>query len=102
MGEFMRVYLAIAAVLALSSMTGRVAAAPNPDSAPISVGVPATATAPSSDDEKVVCKTIAVTGTRFGSQICHTKHEWAVEAQAARDFTNRATSGPCTGASCGH
>ncbi len=91
----------IVTIAALSALAGSVSAAPNPDSAPMSVTVPATATPIVADGDKVVCKTIAVTGTRFPEQQCRTKQAWADQVQAARDYVNKATTGPCTGGSCG-
>jgi hypothetical protein len=37
------------------------------------------------EDDKVVCKSQQVTGTRFSSRVCHTKHEWAQIEQDSRD-----------------
>lgn len=101
----MRPSVVMAAAVAFSALAGSVAAAPAsaPESAPTTVSTPATATPPMVDGDKVVCKSVEVTGTRFPEQRCHTKREWADMTQAARDFTNKATTGPCTGGSCtGH
>jgi hypothetical protein len=51
---------------------------------------PASATAPpkaaeAADDDKVVCKSQQVTGTRFSTRICHTKHDWAQIEKDSRD-----------------
>ena len=100
----MRVSLALAAAIALAAVAGSASATPTTDSAPASpptdVATSATATAPSADDSKIICKNIAVTGTRFPTQTCHTKREWNDLAQAARDYVNKATSGVCTGKVC--
>jgi hypothetical protein len=37
------------------------------------------------DDDKIVCKSQQVTGTRFSTRVCHTKHEWAQIEQDSRD-----------------
>ncbi|MFV4649197.1 hypothetical protein ACNJUT_21635, partial [Mycobacterium tuberculosis] len=48
-------------------------------------------------DTEVVCKTIAVTGTRFGTRQCKSKAEWAAITEAAREYTQKATNPACTG-----
>lgn len=63
-------------------------------------GAHATTTVASADDDKVICKTVPVTGSRFGAVDCMTKKDWAAQAAAARDFVNKATSGVCTGSIC--
>lgn len=62
--------------------------------------VPASAAPVSADDSAVVCKSIAITGTRFPSRQCHTKGEWAAMTAAARDMVDKSTTGHCAGASC--
>ncbi len=37
------------------------------------------------DEDKVVCKSQQVTGTRFSSRTCHTKRDWAQIEKDARD-----------------
>lgn len=74
--------------------------APSGANVAIQTGVPSSAPTPSADDQTVVCKTIAVTGTRFPTQECRTKGAWAAQTAAARDFVNKATSGVCTGSVC--
>jgi hypothetical protein len=37
------------------------------------------------DEDKVVCKSEQVTGSRFSTRICHTKHEWAQIEKDSRD-----------------
>ncbi len=44
------------------------------------------------DDDKVVCKTIEVTGSLFPKKDCRTKHDWAQLAQDSRDLTNDITT----------
>jgi hypothetical protein len=100
MGDFMRLTLTIASLLATALMAGAASAAPASDNAPTAVSTPATAAAPVADGDKVTCKTIAVTGTRFGTQVCHSKREWADMAQSAHDYVQHATTGACQGTTC--
>jgi len=54
--------------------------------APAASAVSAPSAKPASaDDDKVVCKNEQVTGTRFSTRTCHTKHDWAQIEQDSRD-----------------
>lgn len=89
-------------ILALSGQPDPGATAAQTAGAP-STGQPAAAhaaTTPSQDDDKVICKTVPVTGSRFGAVDCMSKKDWAAQAAAAREFVNKATSGVCTGSVC--
>ncbi|MHB8284422.1 MAG: hypothetical protein ACYDD1_07075 [Caulobacteraceae bacterium] len=66
--------------------------APTPVPTPTPVVAPSTrvsgvsVTAPLPDGDKVVCKTTAVTGTRFPTKTCATKAQWAARKQDDRDY----------------
>ena len=40
------------------------------------------------DLERVICKRIVVTGSRFGTKLCMTWREWQDRAEDAKNFTN--------------
>ncbi len=40
------------------------------------------------DTDPMVCKSIAVTGTRFPTKVCARKSEWADRSQAAREYAD--------------
>ncbi|WP_187107720.1 hypothetical protein [Sphingomonas xanthus] len=45
-----------------------------------------TQAARAADDNRLICKKEAPTGTRFGKRVCHTKAEWdQIRAQSQRD-----------------
>lgn len=89
----------IVAGLLLLALAGDPAPA-NPAASPAASPPAAQAPAASQDDDKVVCKTVPVTGSRFGAVDCMTKRDWAAQAAAAREFVNKSTSGVCTGSIC--
>jgi hypothetical protein len=45
---------------------------------------------------EIVCKTVAVTGTRFPARQCRTKAEWAGSTKLGREFLDNAGKPPCT------
>lgn len=53
-----------------------------------------------SDADQVICKSEAVTGTRFTTRVCRTKGQWEEDAREARDYVNRQTTGCNRGTSC--
>lgn len=68
---------------------------------PPSAPVPAAAATPNvSDGDVVVCKTRAVTGTRFSTRECKTKTEWVNLTREARDFVDRSTHKGCNPNGC--
>jgi 3-oxoacyl-ACP reductase-like protein len=77
----------IFAILAAALMDAQPAAATKAPSA-TAVAAPAAPAAKAvgaEDDDKVVCKSEQVTGTRFSHRTCHTLHEWAQIEKDARD-----------------
>jgi len=73
----------LAAVLLDAQPAGAIVApsgapASAPASAPAKVGE-------SNDDDKVVCKSLDVTGSRFKTRVCHTKQQWAQIEKDSRD-----------------
>jgi len=81
--------IAILAAVMLDAQPAGATAAPSaaPVSAPAATSARATVTG---DDEKVVCKSEQVTGTRFASHVCHTKHEWdQIEKDSQDELANQ-------------
>ncbi|HEX8233235.1 MAG TPA: hypothetical protein VF559_07820 [Caulobacteraceae bacterium] len=70
--------ISAAAVLALAGQAAAQSAA-----APAAPAAPARAVKAKNDPNRMVCKTIPVTGTRFTKSTCRTKQEW--DDKAARD-----------------
>jgi hypothetical protein len=94
----MIVLLSVLAALMAPSTVDTPGAPPPPQpaqAAPIG-NVNVTAPTQQADDQTPVCKYIAVTGTRFPTRQCRTKAEWTAEAQAARDFVDKASKPPCS------
>lgn len=88
----------IGLALALMLVAGDAPASnPPPSPPPASTN---TASASDADSQKMVCKTIEVTGTRFPTRECRTKQQWAEMQAAAREYVDKATSGACTGSIC--
>jgi hypothetical protein len=53
------------------------------------------------DDDKVICKTEEVTGSRFPKRLCDTKAGWDAKARAARDYLDANTRlSHCSGTAC--
>ena len=75
----MSVLLIIGLAAALQTAPGSDPATATPPPAPAAV-------AP--DDDKVVCHSRAVTGTRFATKICKTKREWAEQTRHDQDAVN--------------
>ncbi len=91
----------ISALAALTMMVSGAETVPNAPTPPAADPTPHTAqpTDTAKGDNEIVCKTIAVTGTRFGTKQCHTKADWAAQTAAAREFTQKATN-PMCGTGC--
>ncbi len=56
--------------------------------APLPAAPATIAEAKTTNDDTVVCKYDAQTGTRFPTRVCHTKAQWDKMARDARDFIN--------------
>jgi Spy/CpxP family protein refolding chaperone len=81
--------IAILAAVMLDAQPAGATVAPSATavSAPAATTARANATG---DDEKVVCKSEQVTGTRFASHVCHTKHEWdQIEKDSQDELANQ-------------
>ena len=74
--------LAIAPTAALSDNGPAATADPAPAAAVTSPAAPAKRVV---DEDTVVCKSIAQTGTRFPKKMCLTKAEWAYQHSSAVD-----------------
>jgi Spy/CpxP family protein refolding chaperone len=82
--------IAILAAVMLEAQPAGATAAPSA----AAVSAPATTTSAKAsvtgDDEKVVCKSEQVTGTRFATHVCHTKHEWdQIEKDSQDELANQ-------------
>jgi hypothetical protein len=73
----------LAAVLLDAQPAGAVVSPPPPLDSATAAGSAKTAAV--ADDDKIVCKSEQVTGTRFSTRVCHTKHEWAQIEKDSRD-----------------
>jgi hypothetical protein len=62
--------------------------APAPTPTSVAATTAAAASTPLKDGDKLVCKSIAVTGTRFTSKVCATKDQWAGRTQDGRDYAD--------------
>jgi invasion protein IalB len=74
--------IAILAAVLLDAQPAAATAAPSATPASAPAATPAKA---ADDDDKVICKSQKVTGSRFSTRICHTKHEWAQIEKDSRD-----------------
>jgi cytochrome c5 len=74
--------IAILAAVLLDAQPAAATVAPSTTPASAAAATPAKAV---DDEDKVVCKSQQVTGSRFSTRICHTKHEWAQIEKDSRD-----------------
>ena len=78
----------IAAILAAALLEAQPAGAVNSPPPPLpAAAAPATpgAKVAINEDDKVVCKSEQVTGSRFSHRVCHTKSEWVQIEKDSRD-----------------
>jgi cytochrome c5 len=92
-------YVAAAAIL-LAQNGSPAAPSPSPAPAVIAPAAPATPAA-TPDGDKIICKTIETTGSRFSTRECATKDQWAERTRQARDFVDANTRlGHCPNNMC--
>jgi hypothetical protein len=76
--------IALLAAVLLDAQPAGATVAPSATASSAPAATPAKAVA-ADDDDKVVCKSQQVTGTRFSSRVCHSKRDWAQIEKDARD-----------------
>ena len=106
--------LAFAAMLAQAAGGPHFSADPDSVSTPGAAQTPAPSVAPPTrvvapirvqaavkvgDDDRVTCRTVEVTGTRFGTKRCLTQSQWVQQARDAKDtYEAWSSGGAITGA----
>ena len=73
--------------------------AATPASAPQAVAM---AAAPQADEDRIICKSVVATGTRFSTKTCKTKSQWDDAAREAHKFTeDNSSNWGCQSGACG-
>lgn len=82
------VAIAFAAAIAAVAPGSAPVSSPRVETPVASTGAAAVATN-TPDADAMVCKSIAVTGTRFPTKVCARKSEWAERARSGREYADR-------------